>query len=431
MPSSPSPSSVNGVEHVLLVTLVQLAIIVVAARIAGNLAKRIGQPRAVGEIVAGLMLGPSALGVVAPETFRLLFRSTDSMPISILSQLGLIMLMFQIGLQFDFAHLRAKGNSYAVGLVSALGILAPLGIGIGFGHLSAPYLAPGVPTLSYALFMGAAFAITAVPVLGRIMIEFGLTRTRVGVIAISAAAVNDVAGWTMLACISAAVTAHFSLSGMLRQVALLLVYFIVCWFIARPVLRFIVHRFDFSAHRLPHDLMATILVSVLISAMLTSTLGIFAVFGGLMVGVLLHDQRTLVEAWNNKVADLVTVLFLPIFFTYTGLRTTISGLDSPDLWLWCAGLMGLAILGKFGGCYVGARLAGLETLEARNVAIMMNTRGLMELIILNVGFDLGFIPEKAFTMFVLTALVSTAMTAPGLRVWLPRMQHVIPVAVDA
>jgi Kef-type K+ transport system membrane component KefB len=145
----------------------------------------------------------------------------------------------------------------------------------------------------------------------------------------------------------------------------------------------------------------------------------------------LHDQRALVEAWKHKVADLVTVLFLPIFFTYTGLRTNVGGLDTPELWLWCAGLIGLAILGKFGGSYLGARLAGLDAPEATNVAFMMNTRALMELIVLNVGLDLGVIPEKAFTMFVLAALASTVITGPGLRVWLPRIQHVIPVGVDA
>ena len=430
MTSNPS-QSVHGVEHILFLTLVQVAIIIVTARIAGSLARRVGQPRAVGEILAGLVLGPSVLGMLAPETFRLIFRSTDALPISILSQLGLIMLMFQIGLEFDFSHLKASENRYAAGLVSTVGILAPFGLGLGFGWVSAPYLAPGVRTLNYALFMATAFSITAVPILGRIMMEFDLTRTRLGAITISAAAVNDVAGWTLLAFISAGVAAHFSLNGMLRQIASLLFYFIGCLCVGRPVLRAIVRRFDFSAQRLSQDLMAVILVCVFISAMLTSWLGIFALFGAFMAGVLLHDQRTLVEAWRNKVADLVTVMFVPIFFTYTGLRTNIGGLDTPELWLWCGGLIGLAILGKVGGCYLGARLAGLERPEATNVAIMMNTRALMELIVLNVGFDLGVIPEKAFTMFVLTALVSTVMTAPGLRTWLPRIQHVIPVGVDA
>jgi Kef-type K+ transport system membrane component KefB len=426
-----TPSQVQGVEHVLFLTLVQVALIVVTARIAGSLARWVGQPRAVGEIVAGLLLGPSVLGTVAPGTFDLIFRSTDALPISILSQLGLILLMFQIGLEFDFSHLRARENRNAAGLVSAAAILVPFGLGIGFGYASAPHLAPGVPVLSYALFMATAFSITAVPTLGRIMMEYDLTRTRLGAITISAAAVNDVAGWTLLAFITAGVTARFSPDDLLRRITLLLVYCIACWYVARPVLCAIVRRSDVSAQRLSQNLMAVILVCVFVSAMLTSRLGIFALFGGFMMGVVLHDQRALVEAWKHKVADLVTVLFLPIFFTYTGLRTNVGGLDTPELWLWCAGLIGLAILGKFGGSYLGARLAGLDAPEATNVAFMMNTRALMELIVLNVGLDLGVIPEKAFTMFVLAALASTVITGPGLRVWLPRIQHVIPVGVDA
>jgi len=428
---SPSQGSVHDVEHVLFFTLVQIAIIIVTARLAGYLARRIGQPRAVGEIVAGLVLGPSLFGMLAPETFHLVFQSTDAMPISIMSQIGLIMLMFQIGLQSDFSHLRARENRYAVSLVSVVGILAPFGLGFGFGQLSAPSLAPGIPTLYYSLFMATAFSITAVPVLGRIMMEYDLTRTRIGAIAISAAAVNDGAGWTLLAVSSAAVSAHFSLNGMLTQVAWLLFYVIVCWYVVREVLQFIVRRFDFSAQSLPQDLMAIILVIVFASAMLTSKLGIFAIFGGFMMGVLLHDQHELVEAWKNKVADLVTVFFLPIFFTYTGLRTDISGLDTLELWLWCGLSIGLAFLGKFGGCYVAARLAGLKKPEASNIAMMMNTRGLMELIVLNLGLDLGVIPPEAFTMLVLMALASTMVTAPGLRVWLPRIQHPIPARLDA
>jgi Kef-type K+ transport system membrane component KefB len=428
---SPSQGSVYNIEHVLFFTLVQIAIIIVTARLGGYLARRMGQPRVVGEIVAGLVLGPSLFGMLAPETFHLVFQSTDAMPISIMSQIGLIMLMFQIGLQFDFSHLRARENRYAVSLVSVVGILAPFGLGFGFGQLSAPSLAPGIPTLYYSLFMATAFSITAVPVLGRIMMEYDLTRTRIGAIAISAAAVNDVAGWTLLAFSSAAVSAHFSLNGMLTQVAWLLFYVIVCWFVVREVLQLIVRRFDFSAQSLPQDLMAIILVIVFTSAMLTSKLGIFAIFGGFMMGVLLHDQRELVEAWKNKVADLVTVFFLPIFFTYTGLRTDISGLDTLELWLWCGLSMGLAFLGKFGGCYVAARLAGLKQPEASNIAMLMNTRGLMELIVLNLGLDLGVIPPEAFTMLVLMALASTMVAAPGLRVWLPRIQHPIPAGLDA
>jgi Kef-type K+ transport system membrane component KefB len=306
--------AVQTTEHVLFFTLVQLAIIIIAARMAGYLARRVGQPRAVGEIVAGLLLGPSLFGVLAPDMFRLIFRATDTTPISIMSQVGLIMLMFQVGLEFDFSQLKSRENRRAVGLISVMGIATPFALGLVFGYVSAPRLAAGISVSAYALFIATAFSITAVPILGRIMMEFDLTRTRIGVITISSAAVNDAVGWTLLAFISAAVTAHFSMTGMLAQTALLLLYILVCWYVVRHVLRFIVGRFEFDYQALPQDLMAILLVIVFTSAMLTSKLGIFAIFGGFMMGVLLHDQRELVEAWKHKVADLVTVFFLPIFF---------------------------------------------------------------------------------------------------------------------
>ncbi|HYE36821.1 cation:proton antiporter [Methylocaldum sp.] len=423
--------TVQTTEHVLFFTLVQVTVIIIAARVAGYLARRVGQPRAVGEIVAGLLLGPSLFGVLAPETFRLIFRATDTLPISIMSQIGLIMLMFQIGLEFDFSHLKSRENKRAVSLISVMGIVVPFVLGLAFGYGSAPHLASGIPVSGYALFMATAFSITAVPILGRIMMEFDLTRTRIGVITISSAAINDAVGWTLLAFISAVVTAHFSVAGMLMQVASLLLYVIVCWYVVRQVLRLLVRRFDFDGQALPQDLMAILLVIVFTSAMLTSKLGIFAIFGGFMMGVLLHDQHGLVEAWKHKVADLVTVFFLPIFFTYTGLRTDVGGLETAELWFWCAGLVSLAVMGKFGGCYIAARLSGLKRPEARNIAIMMNTRALMELVVVNLGFDLGVIPSQVFTMLVLMAIASTIMTAPGLRAWLPSMGHAIPAGRDA
>ncbi|WP_434111637.1 cation:proton antiporter [Methylocaldum sp. GT1TLB] len=422
---------VQTTEQVLFFTLVQVAIIIIAARVAGYLARRVGQPRAVGEIVAGLLLGPSLFGVLAPETFQLIFRTADTTPISIMSQIGLIMLMFQVGLEFDFSQLKSRQNQRAVGLISVMGIAAPFTLGLVFGYGSAPHLASGISASAYALFMATAFSITAVPILGRIMMEFDLTRTRIGVITISSAAVNDAVGWTLLAFISATVTAHFSIIGMLAQVGSLLLYVIVCWSVVRQALRFIVRRFEFNHQALPQDLMAILLVIVFTSAMLTSKLGIFAIFGGFMMGVLLHDQHELVEAWKHKVADLVTVFFLPIFFTYTGLRTDVGGLETAELWFWCAALVFLAVLGKFGGCYVAARISGLKRPEARNIAIMMNTRALMELVVINLGFELGVIPPQVFTMLVLMAIASTIMTAPGLRAWLPSIGHAIPAGRDA
>jgi Kef-type K+ transport system membrane component KefB len=424
-------SAVHSIEQILFFTLLQIGIIIIAARLAGQVARRIGQPRAVGEIVAGLLLGPSLFGWAAPEVFNFVFRSTDTTPISVISQIGLIMLMFQIGLEFDFAHLKGSQNKFAVLLVAGAGIVVPFSLGLGLGAVSAPVLANGINVTGYTLFMATALSITAVPILGRIMIEFDLTRTRVGVITISAAAINDAVGWTVLAAISAIVTAQFSPLHVAQQIGGLLLYIGVCWWVVRRIMQAVVNRFDLSEQALPQDLLAILLVIVFASAMLTSKLGIFAIFGGFMMGVLLHDQKELVAAWRNKVADLVTVFFLPIFFTYTGLRTNVGGLDTLALWGWCGLVLLLAVVGKYGGCYVAARLAGLQADEARNIAIMMNTRALMELVVVNLGYDLGVIPDEMFTMLVLMAIVSTVTTAPGLRRWLPRIGHTIPAGRDA
>lgn len=402
-------------ESLLFHTLLQIGLVIVAARIAGRLGQWLGQPRAVGEIVAGLMLGPSLFGTLAPETFHWIFRSVDSAPINIMSQIGLIMLMFQVGMEFDFSQLSEPRNRLAVTLITLIGLLIPFALGFGFGWWSAPTLASTIHPVAYGLFLGVALAITAVPILGRILMEFDLTRSRIGVITIAAAGASDAIGWVMLAFVSAFATQHFSVSAMMRQVGLLGAYVLASWLLARHLLRRIVRRFDHGPQVLPQDLLALLLIIVFGSAMLTSQLGIFAIFGGFMVGVLLHDLTDLAEAWNHKVADLVTVLFLPIFFTYTGLRTDIGALKSLELWGWCALLIFLAVLGKFGGSYVAARLAGLSSREARAIAILMNTRALMELVVVNLGYDLGVIPREVFTMLVLMAIVSTLMTAPGLR----------------
>lgn len=424
-------SAVHSVEHTLLFTLLQVVVIIIAARLAGHLARHAGQPRVIGEIVAGLLLGPSLFGSLAPDTFNFVFHSIDAMPITIISQIGLILLMFQIGLDFEFSHLREARNRLAVLTVSSASVVLPFLAGLAFGHFSAPYLAPGIHPTAYALFMGTALSITAVPILGRIMMEFDLTRTRLGIITISSAALNDVVGWLLLGAVSALVVANFSVSGMMWKLFCLALYLGGSWLVVRILLRRIVRQFEIGSQPLNQNLMAILLVVIFVSAMVTSQIGIFAIFGGFMMGVLLHDQPELVAAWKSKVADLVTVLFLPIFFTYTGLRTDIHGLGDSSLWLWCGAMIVLAVLSKFGGGYVGARLAGLDIHEARNVAIMMNTRGLMALVVINIGYDLGVIPASVFTMLILMSLFSTLITAPGLRLWLPKIGHAIPANRDA
>jgi Kef-type K+ transport system membrane component KefB len=429
--STAAASGVHEIEQTLFFTLLQLIVIIAAARFAGNLARRMGQPRAVGEMIAGLILGPSLFGHLFPGFSELLFHSTSPVPISIISQIGLILLMFQIGMDFDFSHLNDKKNRRAVSWISLLCIGLPFGLGVAIAKVSAPYLAPNIPLLPYCLFVGTALAITAVPILGRIMAEYDLTQTKVGAIAISSAAINDVVGWLMLALISALGAAQFSLASTLTQLATLALYVAVCWWVVRPLLHRVVKHFKPVAGELPGNLLATMLVAIFISSMCTYKIGIFAIFGGFMLGVLVHDLPEFVAAWKRTVGSFVVVFFLPIFFTYTGLRTNIAGLDSASLWNWCALLMAAAVIGKVGGAYLGARLAGLSQHQASTIGVLMNTRALMELIVLNVGYDMGFLPHSVFTMLVIMAIATTIMTGPALRNQLPKIGHAIPAGIDA
>ncbi|MGB7543816.1 MAG: cation:proton antiporter [Burkholderiales bacterium] len=418
-------STAHQTEALLFFILLQLAVIVVMARLAGEIAVRLSQSRAVGEIIAGLLLGPSLFGLLFPGVFHYVFRSAPPEPMTILSQVGLILLMFQIGLEFDFSHLTAQRNRSAVLRIATTGLLLPFALGVAFGRFSAPFLAPGINLLGYSLFVGTAFSITALPILGRILMELGLTRTRLGVIAISAAAAIDVAGWLMLAVVTALTVAAFSAAAFAVKLVLIGVYIAVCWWGVRPLLLWLLARSDVTAGKLSPNLVGILLGMIFLSGMATYSLGIFAIFGGFMLGVLLHDRPAFVHAWRDKVGSFVLVFFLPIFFTYTGLRTDVNALDSLELWGWCALLIALATAGKFGACYWAARRSGLDSRESKAIGIMMNTRALMELVVLNIGLDLGVIPPGVFTMLVIMAIVSTVVTTPALRYWL-QLGHLDP-----
>jgi Kef-type K+ transport system membrane component KefB len=418
--------SVHQTEALLFFTLLQLTIIVLVARLGGEIAVRLGQSIAVGEIIVGILLGPSLFGLLAPDVFHYVFRSSPPESMQMLSQIGLILLMFQIGMEFDFSHLNEQRNRRAVTWVAAAGLIAPFALGLLFGYCSAPLLTPKADPLASALFVATAFSITALPILGRIMIDFRLTKHRLGVIAISAAAINDVIGWLLLALVTTLTIAHFDAGNFARTVALIGGFMALCWFAVRPLLKALIRRYPTRNGHLPNNLMGILLAGVFLSSMATYQLGIFAIFGGFMLGVLVHDEHPLVEAWKERVGHFVAVFFLPIFFTYTGLRTNVGGLDTLALWGWCGLILLLATAGKFGGSYVAARVAGLGKDEAKVLGIMMNTRALMELIVINVGYDLGVISQNVFTMLVIMAIVSTVVTTPGLRRWLPRLGLPLP-----
>jgi Kef-type K+ transport system membrane component KefB len=411
--------TVHQVEDMLVSVLLQLIVIVLAARLAGNAAQRIGQPRAVGEIVAGLMLGPSLFGYFLPDISAVLFSKEAGVPMQVLSQIGLILLMFQIGCDFEFGHLKEARNRRAVLSVGFVSIAAPLMTGFAIGWFSHALLAQNIDRLIYSLFVAIAFAITAVPILGRILREYGLTRHEIGVVAISAAAANDVVGWVLLATVAALASAGLSGSGAAMQLGGLALFGLVLWFAGRPFVGWLLHRMPVRQGTVPLSLMAVVLASIFASGIITQRLGIFTIFGGFAFGLLLHKHTDFVEAWQRQVGQFVLVFFLPIFFTYTGLRTNVLGLVTLEDWLWCAIIFAGAVLSKAIPVYLAARACGFGKPQSQILGVLMNTRALMELIVLNVGYSLGFLPQNVFTMLVMMAIGTTVMTGPLLRILLP------------
>jgi Kef-type K+ transport system membrane component KefB len=402
----------------LFYTLLELTLIVLAGRIGGELAKRCGQSTAVGEIIIGICLGPSLFGLLAPHAFDYVFHSAPAEPLTILSNLGLVLLMFQIGLEFDFAHLTERVNRAAVLRVSIACLALPFACGFGLGLFIAESSSPAA-RINTALFIATAFSITAMPILGRIMMELNLTRTRLGVIAISSAAVNDVVGWLLLALVTTLTVSDFVAGRFALRVGMVAAFGLVSTMVVRPLLKKAIRKSRPRDAKLSANLLGGLLAVIFIAAMTTYQIGIFAIFGGFMMGVILYDETELVAAWRARLGDLVAVFFMPIFFTYTGLRTSIGGLAWAD-WGRCLAIVAVASLAKLVGGYIAARRSGLNHPESAIIAYMMNTRALMELIVINAGLDLGVISPKVFTMLVIMAIFSTVITTPALRYYMPR-----------
>ncbi|WP_394825978.1 cation:proton antiporter [Pendulispora albinea] len=405
-------------EEVVLHLLVQLIVILIATRIVVAVVKKFGQTDVAGEILAGLLLGPSFLGALAPDAMAHLFDASTSKIFVGLAQLGLVLLMFQIGLEFEFkTNLNTSKRSVAV--VSVMGMVVPFALGYAtslwfYDHLPEPR--PSV--LGFRLFFGIAMSITAIPVLGRIFMELGLSHTRTAALTIGAAAIDDVVGWLLLGIVTLVVQERFAAGSFLVRVAALLVYLGFLFFVLRPILKRTLIAHVAKHGGLTLQTIAYVLILLLVSATTTSLLGVFAVIGGFTLGAALHDERDFVNAWKQRVSPLVTTLFLPIFFAYTGLRTDVRGLATAADWGVCLLVIAVAFVSKFGGAYLGARLVGEGSRSALAVGICMNTRALMELIAINVGYDLGVLPRSMFTMLVLMAIASTYITTPIIRILL-------------
>jgi Kef-type K+ transport system membrane component KefB len=414
-PAAPAASAADGGavgalrEHLrqpLSLLLLQIIVIVIAARLAGMLFTKIKQPPVIGEMLAGILLGPSLLGMVSPGTMDFLFPAASLGTLKLFSQIGVVLFMFLIGMDLDLRHLRERAHSAV--MVSHASILLPMLLGVGLAlFLYNSYAPAGVAFSSFGLFMGIAMSITAFPVLARILEERGLTKTPLGNASIACAAVDDVTAWCLLAVVVAIVQAN-GLSPAFLTVGLAFAFVAFMIYVVRPwVERTLGGE---TCHR--KGLVAGTLVFAFASAWLTEMIGIHALFGAFLAGVVAPPQKEFRAALRERLEVVVSVLLLPLFFVFTGLRTQIGLLNDSRSWLICGAVVAVAIAGKLGGGMMAARWTGMSWLDSFSIGTLMNTRGLMELIVLNLGYDLGILSQKVFAIMVIMALSTTFMTGP-------------------
>lgn len=391
--------------------LLAVVVVVVAARFAGGLISRFGQPRVCGEIMAGVVLGPSVLGLVYPEATDYLFPADVLGALDGLSQIGLVLFMFLIGLELDLSSLRGTGHKAV--MISHASIIMPVILGAALGLWLHPRIAAEVDRAGFILFLGAAMAITAFPVLARVLQETGLNRTRVGALTLTCAAVDDVTAWCVLAIVVAIVTATGPFD-VFQIVGLSLLFVGVMMWVVRPGLA-----------RLRNVAVWLAIALAVASAWITEEIGIHAIFGAFMAGVAMPRRPDVQTKIAERMETLTLTMLLPVFFVVVGLSTRIDLLDDAYLWGLAALVIVVAVAGKWGGSMLAARFAGETWRDANTIGVLMNTRGLTELVILSVGLELGVINTAVFTIMVLMALATTLMATPMLRL-LSRI-HRVPI----
>ncbi len=397
--------------------LIEVLVVIAGSRLVGWLFRSIDQPLVIGEIVAGIALGPSLLGWLAPDVSALLFPAAAIPFLNVLSQIGLIFFMFLIGLELDPKYLRGNLNTAVV--TSGVSILVPFTLAGILSLVIYPIVSnSSVSFTAFALFLGAAMSITAFPVLARIITENNLQNTRLGTLALTCAAVDDVTAWCLLA-LAIAVTRTNSMAGAIPIIIYSLLYIVGMLTVGRWLLKVLSTYYDRTG-KLSQLMLAGIYMAVVLSALITEAIGIHLIFGAFLLGAAMPKNPGLVREIAQKTEDFVLIFLLPVFFAYSGLKTQVGLLNSLDLWLLCAAILGVAIVGKYVGTYYAARSCNIDRQEASALGWLMNTRGLTELIVLNIGLELGVISPILFTMLVIMALVTTFMTSPLLEWTYPK-----------
>lgn len=395
----------------LAILLLQIITIILTARIFGFICKKIGQPTVIGEIIAGIFLGPSFIGYHFPEFSTFLFPSDSLGNLQFLSQIGLILFMFIVGMELDLKVLKNKAHEAVV--ISHASIIIPFALGVGLAYYMYKSYAPGnIDFLSFALFLGIAMSITAFPVLARIVQERGLNKTKIGTIVITCAAADDITAWCILAAVIAIVKAG-TMASSVYTIIMAITYVIVMLKVVQPFLKRVGDIYS-NRESLSKPVVGIFFITLLISAYTTEVIGIHALFGAFMAGVIMPSNMSFRNIFIEKVEDVSLVLLLPLFFVFTGLRTEVGLLNEPEMWGICGLIIIVAVTGKFLGSALSAKFVGQSWRESLMIGALMNTRGLMELVVLNIGYDLGVLTPEIFTMMVIMALVTTFMTGPAL-----------------
>jgi Kef-type K+ transport system membrane component KefB len=399
-----------GINHPLSRLFLQLLVVIGLAQAAGRFCRRIGQPAVVGEIITGILLGPSLLGLLAPEASEFLFPADSLGALRLLSQLGVCLFMFVVGTELDVG--RVRRNTHVAIAVSHVGIAFPFVLGALLAYFLFNDLAgAGTSFTSFALFMGISMSITAFPVLARILQERDISRTFLGSTAMTCAAVDDVTAWTILAFVvsiaSATSLVTFSLTTLL-----VLVFIAIMILGVRPALPRLLGNARMTREEVSHGTLGFILCIVIAASLTTEVLGIHALFGSFLAGAMMPGVGGFRPRVRARIQPFSSVLLLPLFFAFTGLRTEIGLLGDLEGWSICLLITAVASLGKLGGSAAAARFAGMPWVESLKLGALMNTRGLMELIALNIGYDMGILSARIFTKLVIMAGLTTMMTGP-------------------
>jgi Kef-type K+ transport system membrane component KefB len=403
-----TPPASDTLMHVLLA----LTVVILVARAFGAAFRFIQQPPVIGEVIAGIALGPSLLGRIAPGVSQFLLPTAVAPFLSVIAQVGVILFMFLVGLELDTSRIRER--AHATVAISHASIVVPFLLGSTMALWLYPILSSrDVPFTTFALFLGVSLSVTAFPVLARILTDRGMHKTRLGVVALTCAAVDDVTAWCLLAFIVGVVKARAS--GALGTVGFSALYVAGMFSFVRPMAAHFVRKQEL-VKSLPQSAIAVVFVALLLSALATEAIGIHALFGAFLLGAIIPHESQLARELTKRLEDIVVVLLLPAFFAFTGMRTQIGLVSGVAQWSICLAIVVAASAGKFGGTFLAGRLTGLGPRDAASLGVLMNTRGLMELIVLNLGLDLHVISPTLFAMLVLMAVITTLATTPALHV---------------